>query len=100
MRHVGLALSLSGMMAITPVASAYAAPLTSLSAAAKPLQRASSLQSDVTEVRWRGGWELEPGSSQERSSARHLQRPITMIPTLPDVGSSFEWNQRSCAGFS
>lgn len=61
MRSVGLALSFSGLLAITQVTSAYAAPLTSLSAAAKPLERASRMRSDVTEVRWRGGWGIGAG---------------------------------------
>jgi hypothetical protein len=61
MRSLGLALSFSAVLAITPVAGACATPLTPLSAAAKPASHPSSIQGGVTEVRWRGGWGIGAG---------------------------------------
>ncbi|MGJ5011729.1 hypothetical protein ACQR05_28465 [Bradyrhizobium oligotrophicum] len=61
MRNFGLALSLSAMMAITPVAGTCAAPLTPLSATARPAAHPFGSQGELTEVRWRGGWGIGAG---------------------------------------
>ena len=61
MRNLGLALSLSGMLSVTQVAGAYAAPLSPLSAAANPVKHTSAAQGDITEVHWRGGWGIGAG---------------------------------------
>jgi hypothetical protein len=61
MRRLTLALSLTGLIAISPVSSSQAAPLTPLSAAASPTQHTSTVQDNLTQVRWRGGWGIGAG---------------------------------------
>ena len=58
MRHLTVAaaaLSISGLIASCPLETARAAPLTALSAAAKPVEQTSIAQANTVEVRWRGG---------------------------------------------
>jgi hypothetical protein len=49
------ALSITGLIASTPLDIAHAAPLTALSAAAKPTEQLSAAQANTMQVRWRGG---------------------------------------------
>ena len=61
MRRLTLALSLTGLIAISPLGSTQAAPLTALSAAARSPELTSAGQNNVTQVRWRGGWGIGAG---------------------------------------
>ncbi|MGY4466908.1 hypothetical protein ACVWWK_002590 [Bradyrhizobium sp. LB9.1b] len=61
MRRLTLALSLTGLIAISPFSSTQAAPLTALSAAAGPTVHISAVQDNLTQVRWRGGWGIGAG---------------------------------------
>ena len=57
MRQLTLALSMTGLIAFSPVGNIQAAPLTSLSASANSAEHSS----DVTQVHWRGGWGIGAG---------------------------------------
>lgn len=61
MRRLTFALSLTGLIAISPLCSTQAAPLTALSAAARSPEHTSAVQDNVTQVRWRGGWGIGAG---------------------------------------
>lgn len=61
MRQITLALSLTGLIAISPAGSIQAAPLTALSAAANSAEQRSVVRDDLTRVHWRGGWGIGAG---------------------------------------
>jgi len=61
MRKTTLAMSISGLIAITQLGGAYAAPLTPLSVAAQPIEQTRLAQGNITEVRWHGGWGIGAG---------------------------------------
>ena len=61
MRRLTLALSLTGLIAISPVSSTQAAPLTPLSAAASQTVHTSAVQDNLTQVRWGSGWGIGAG---------------------------------------
>jgi hypothetical protein len=61
MRRLTLALSLTGLIAISPFGSTQAAPLTPLSAAASQTVHTSAVQDNLTQVRWGSGWGIGAG---------------------------------------
>nr|WP_080672198.1 hypothetical protein [Bradyrhizobium japonicum] len=61
MRQITLALSLTGLIAISPAGNIQAAPLTALLAAANSAEQRSVVRDDLTRVHWRGGWGIGAG---------------------------------------